>query len=702
MGKQVTITADGADRDVRGPSGVEFEAFLDLTPTPAWVYDAATFTLVAANDAACSLYGYRREDLLGLSVFDLCVEEERDLIGRKMADPDQVNAAKEIWSTMCSDGRIIKVMMFLRRASCGGSNCIIACIIDFTEQKNASLELKRTKIFLDAVVESIPSMVFVKDAVDGRFVLLNEAGENLLQIKREELIGRTDFDLFDPTEAERFRTADREVVALGKLVTIDKEPLTTPEGIRLLRTQKVGVPDINGNPRYLLGISEDVTEKVKMEERNKHLALHDILTNLPNRTAFFDNLSARLKQHNQRTALLFVDLDGFKRVNDTRGHKVGDVLLKLVARRFEDFASATGAHVSRLGGDEFASVLACPDAKEAGSIALGLIRRLSEPYDISLGQRVHISASVGVALSPEHGLESEVLLWRADLALYASKASGRGQVSIFSDDMEDEMRERNALEISLRQALEDQANLFVFYQPIVDIETGETTAREALIRWHEFERGWVPPAIFIPIAEQSDLIDELSFLVLNRACRDALSWTDNARVAVNMSARQLGKGTLANTVLEALAASGLSPKRLEIEITETALLVNEDQTLADLRQLRAMGVRVALDDFGTGYSSLSHLRAFPFDKIKIDGSFVADAVERSDCAAVVKSIAELGRMLGVRTVAEGVENQAQMDCVRRLGCCEMQGHLIGKAVPEAKDRLRVAELDREPLLRANG
>ncbi|MBO9602065.1 MAG: EAL domain-containing protein [Novosphingobium sp.] len=702
MGKQSAITADGAGRDVRTRCGEKFEAFLDLTPTPAWVYEADTFTLVAANEAACSLYGYRREDLLGVSVLDLCIEEERELAGQRMTDPDQVNAAKEIWSTLCSDGRIIKVMMFLRRVSCGSSHCIIACVIDFTEQKNASLELKRTKIFLDAVVESIPSMVFVKDAVDGRFVLLNEAGENLLQIKRQELIGRTDFDLFDPEEAERFRTADREVVALGKLVTIDKEPLTTPAGIRLLRTQKVGVPDLNGNPRYLLGISEDVTEKVKMEERNKHLALYDILTNLPNRTAFFDNLSARLKERKQRTALLFIDLDGFKRVNDTRGHKIGDLLLKQVAKRFERFSAATGSHVSRLGGDEFAAVLDCPDAEHARLFAVDLIRSLGEPYNLSPGQRVHINASAGIALSPEHGLESEVLLWRADLALYASKASGRGQASVFAEAMEDEMRERNELEIALRQALEDETNLFVFYQPIVDIETGEATAREALIRWHEFERGWVPPATFIPIAEQSDLINDLGVFVLNRACRAALTWEDKARVAVNMSARQLGRGTLANTVLEALAASGLSPKRLEIEITETALLVNEDQTLADLRQLRAMGVRVALDDFGTGYSSLSHLRAFPFDKIKIDGSFVADAVERSDCAAVVKSIAELGRMLGVKTVAEGVENTAQMDCVRRLGCREVQGHLIGKAVPEPEDRLRVAELDREPLLRVNG
>ncbi len=700
MGKQINV--DRVDRDTVEPSLEDFAAYLELNSVPSCVYDAKTLQYLAVNEAACDLIGYSREDIMNMHVLEVCLEEERDALIQGLADMTLINDSKDLASVVRADGQVIRVAAFLRRVFFSGRECIVSCIVDFTEQEQSALELKRTKIFLNAIVESIPSMVFVKDAADGRFVLLNEAGENLLQLKREDLIGKTDHDLFDPEEAERFRTADREVVASGELVTIDKEPLSTPDGIRLLRTQKVGVPDINGNPRYLLGISEDVTEKVKMEERNRHLALFDTLTDLPNRTAFFDNLSERLGEGSQKTALIFVDLDGFKRVNDTRGHKAGDILLQLVARRLGQFAASTGAHVSRLGGDEFAVVMGCPGAEAIREITRDLIAILSEPYDISPGQRVHINASAGIAFSPDHGSQSEELLWRADLALYASKARGRGQVSIFSADMEDEMLERNAVEVLLRRALEEEGNLFVFYQPIVDIETGEITAREALIRWHDFLRGWVPPATFIPIAEQSDLIDCLSDFVLKSACRAAVGWQDKARVAVNMSARQLGRGTLANTVLEALAASGLSPKRLEIEITETALLVNEEQTLADLRQLRAMGVHVALDDFGTGYSSLSHLRAFPFDKIKIDGSFVADAVERSDCAAVVKSISELGKMLGVTTVAEGVENEAQMESARRLGCNEVQGHIIGRPVPEESDRERVEQLDRVPLLRANG
>jgi predicted signal transduction protein with EAL and GGDEF domain len=235
--------------------------------------------------------------------------------------------------------------------------------------------------------------------------------------------------------------------------------------------------------------------------------------------------------------------------------------------------------------------------------------------------------------------------------------------------------------------------LFVFYQPIVDIKTHQVTAREALVRWHHPERGWVSPVEFIPVAETSGLIDKVGAFVLDRACRDAAGWDGGIRVAVNISACQLGKGTLAPVVSAALRASGLSPDRLEIEVTETALLADEDETIADLRQVRDMGVRVALDDFGTGYSSLSHLRIFPFDKIKIDGSFVRDAVDRPDCAAVVKAVADLGQRLGVTTVAEGVETEAHLDRIRAEGCTEVQGYVYGRPVPNDSDAPLVAALN---------
>lgn len=286
-----------------------------------------------------------------------------------------------------------------------------------------------------------------------------------------------------------------------------------------------------------------------------------------------------------------------------------------------------------------------------------------------------------------------IAIGRAAIPLPA-KAAGKGQVRTFSIEMELRMQERIRLEAKLRDALHNQAGLFVFYQPIIEIETGRITAREALVRSHHPLRGWISPAEFVPIAETSGLVDALGLFVLNRACADAATCEDGARVAVNVSARQLGKGTLAAMVLTALVQSGLAPGRLEIEITETALLDDEADTLGDLRQLRSMGVRVALDDFGTGYSSLAHLRTFTFDKIKIDGSFVKDAVERPDCAAVVRAVADLGKRLGVTTVAEGVETQAQLDLVRSEGCTEVQGYLFGRPVPRAADQDVVEEIDR--------
>ena len=281
------------------------------------------------------------------------------------------------------------------------------------------------------------------------------------------------------------------------------------------------------------------------------------------------------------------------------------------------------------------------------------------------------------------------------MALYAAKDVGKDNARLFAPRMESRIQERVHLEAKLREALREQKGMFVFYQPIVSIETGEITAHEALVRWHDPDQGWISPAEFVPIAEQSGQADALGAFVLETACREAVSWEDGARVAVNISATQLGKGTLHDYVLEALVATGLSPNRLEIEVTETALLDGEHDVIGDLRRIRSLGVRVALDDFGTGYSSLAHLRAFPFDKIKIDGSFVRDAAKRPDCAAVVRAVADLGKRLGVTTVAEGVETQEQLDCLRAEGCTEVQGYLFGRPAPSRHDAPMVERIDRE-------
>lgn len=436
---------------------------------------------------------------------------------------------------------------------------------------------------------------------------------------------------------------------------------------------------------------EIVTKQVETDERIRYLAEYDTLTALPNRNTFRDRLDACLSVPGHHAGLLHVDLDGFKEVNDTQGHSVGDALLRQVAERLRQASEDCGLTVGRVGGDEFTILVSNTETCDPEKFAAEIINKVATPYAIG-GRSVRIGASVGIALAPEHAGDSETLLSYADLALYAAKEAGRHTVRVFSADMETEIQERVRLETGLRAALERRDGLFVFFQPIVDIETGVVTAREALVRWHDDERGWISPGRFVPAAEQSGLIDQLGQFVLQRACAAAVGWQDGARVAVNVSAAQLGHGTVVPAVVAALEDSGLEADRLEVEVTETALLSSEADGIADLRQLHSMGVRVALDDFGTGYSSLAHLRAFPFNKIKIDGSFVRDAVDRPDCAAVVSAVAELGKRMGLTTVAEGVETEAQLERVRDEGCAEVQGYLYGRPEPEPDDEAAVKAL----------
>ncbi len=423
-----------------------------------------------------------------------------------------------------------------------------------------------------------------------------------------------------------------------------------------------------------------VTKEAAAEQHISHLAHHDTLTGLPNRTSFHDELERGLAMPGSLRGLLYIDLDGFKMVNDTRGHGIGDLLLNEVARRLRAVCGAPGMLVGRLGGDEFAVLIPHGNAGQVQAHADRVIAALSANYDFGYGNIV-IGASIGIALTPDHGDTAETLLARSDMALYAAKEAGRGNARLFAPGMEDRIKQRVHLETALREALHNRKHLLVFYQSIVSLKTSEITAREALVRWRHPDHGWISPAEFVPVAEQCGLADALGAFVLETACREAAGWEDGARVAVNVSATQLGKGTLHGYVLAALAASGLPPDRLEIEITETALLDDKHDVIGDLRQIRDLGVHVVLDDFGTGYSSLAHLRAFPFDKIKVDGSFVRDAVVRHDCAAVVRAIADLGKNLGVTTVAEGVETQEQLDYVIAAGCSEVQGYLFGVPAP---------------------
>lgn len=562
---------------------------------------------------------------------------------------------------------------------------------DFTSLINARTEAslrEKEQFRLLRMIDDMPVAVMTVDPATFEINYVNKTSkrtleriEHLLPVKADSLLGAS-IDLFQKRpEQERAQLADPSKLPHQSRIHVGPE---------VLDLQASAITADDGSYLGPMLTWAIVTREVAAENRIRQLAHFDALTELPNRYTFREQLDARLLDPKRRASLLLIDLDGFKLVNDTRGHRAGDELLRQVAVRLRQACTQADLTVARLGGDEFAVLLADDCRSDAEDLAASLVETLGAPYQVDHDRHVQIGASIGVALAPLHGENSETLLAHADIALYAAKAAGRGATRTFSDEMEVRIRERVRFEAKLRAALEARAGLFVFYQPIVDLETNVCTAKEALLRWHHPDHGWVSPAEFVPVAEESGLIEQLGSYVLDTACFHATHWPEHTRVAVNVSAAQLGKGTLVKSVLQALSRSGLPPQRLEIEITETALLSHATSGIDELRRLREVGIRVALDDFGTGYSSLAHLRAFPFDKIKIDGSFVRDAVHRPDCAAVVCAIAELGRRLGVTTVAEGVENQAQLDRIREEGCAEAQGYLFGRPVPSELD---VAQVD---------
>jgi diguanylate cyclase (GGDEF)-like protein len=429
---------------------------------------------------------------------------------------------------------------------------------------------------------------------------------------------------------------------------------------------------------------EDITQKRKSEARIQYLARHDALTDLPNRHHFQEQLNASLKRGREAAhlAVLFLDLDRFKHVNDTLGHPCGDALLKAVAARLRACVREADC-VGRLGGDEFAVVQMDGGEPQAPAmLAQRLITALSAPYDVD-GHQVVIGTSVGIALAPADADSADELLKKADLALYRAKTDGRGTYRFFEASMDARMRARRELELSLRAALV-RAEFSVHYQPIIDIQTKEVRGFEALLRWRHPTRGLVAPADFIPLAEEIGLIVPIGEWVLRQACADAVFWPKDTQIAVNLSPVQFKTGNLVETVEAALTASGLSPHRLELEITEGILLENTDATLAKLHELRALGVRIAMDDFGTGYSSLSYLRSFPFDKIKIDRSFINDLGQREDSLAIIRAVTGLGSSLQIATTAEGVETQEQFDRLKREGCTQAQGFLFSAALPASE------------------
>jgi diguanylate cyclase (GGDEF)-like protein len=460
---------------------------------------------------------------------------------------------------------------------------------------------------------------------------------------------------------------------------------TSPDGNRTIAVSRRMMDD--GGSVVIL---EDVTERKRAQERIVHLAKFDELTGLANRTQFHERINGMLSDVQERensVTIHLIDLDRFKSINDTLGHPIGDKLLKEVASRLGTIV-APGDMITRFGGDEFV-VLQTVTARrqDAEWLAQRLARTLKEPFEID-GHRIDIGASIGIAMAPHDGVDADQLLKKADMALYAAKNGGGGSHRFFAMDMEEGVQKRRALELDLRDALaSDQFHLN--YQPLVDLRSGGVTTCEALLRWTHPVRGKVPPAVFIPVAEETGLIIALGEWVLHRACVEAASWPHGVKVAVNLSPIQFRDRSLALQVVSALAKSGLPAQRLELEVTERVLLEDNDGTLATMQQLNILGVGLSLDDFGTGYSSLNYLRKFPFHKIKIDQSFIVDLGDARDARAIIGAVANLGAGLDKIVVAEGIETEEQMKLVTSQGCHEGQGYLFGRPMSAADIRARL-------------
>jgi diguanylate cyclase (GGDEF)-like protein len=463
-------------------------------------------------------------------------------------------------------------------------------------------------------------------------------------------------------------------------VAISAEPTDSIVELQNGRTFKIRhrpMPDLGW-----VATHEDITEQRQAEIKIEHMAHHDSLTDLANRVLLNERLESALARFhgNEMLAVHHLDLDQFKAVNDTFGHPVGDRLLKAVAERLRGLVRETDT-IARTGGDEFVIVQGpVADPTDATALAQDIIELLSQPYDLD-GHQAVIGASIGIAVSPGDGSSADMLLRNADLALYRAKGDGRGTFRFFEPVMDLQMQTRRIMEQDLRKALH-AGEFELYYQPVVNVASGEISGFEALIRWNHPERGMVAPASFIPLAEEIGLIVPIGEWVIRQACAAAARWPGDICVAVNISAVQFRSPGLMQVIVGALAASGLQPARLELEITETVLLHNKDATLAVLHQLRALGIRIAMDDFGTGYSSLTYLQCFPFDKIKIDRSFVKDVTANAGSLNIVRAVAALANGMGMTATAEGVETREQLDRITAEGCTEMQGFLFSRPLPE--------------------
>nr|WP_314872044.1 EAL domain-containing protein [uncultured Pseudomonas sp.] len=555
-----------------------------------------------------------------------------------------------------------------------------------------SQEMADLSRFLDSVIANIPASLIVQDLDSHRILLANQQAERLFGGQSASMIGQLPEDCLQP-EAVDYLQQQLTRGSRSSKGYASETRVNTACGPRTLRSRALLSENRDGQPNYVLFVAEDATEELAAHAQIHHMAHHDALTGLPNRTLFHERLKQALlrgEESGKLTAALCLDLDNFKNINDSLGHAFGDKLLRALGTRLRSELRDQDT-LARLGGDEFAVVLNGLDSPRAACVtARRLIEAMAPAFRIE-GHQFSVGVSIGIAIAPTDHEQAEQLLGYADMALYEAKRNGRNRYECFHLELDNAARQRRLVETDLRTALH-LGQLQLHYQPVVDQQTHAVTGYEALLRWEHPNRGIIMPMDFIPIAEETGLIHEIGARALNLACQEAATWGTDQVVSVNLSPVQFKNANLLHIVTLALADSGLPAQRLELEITESVLLGNSEENVSTLRALKALGASISLDDFGTGYSSLGYLRSFPFDRIKIDKSFVNDMCDSREAMSIIRAITELSSSLMIKTTAEGVETPEQMALLRAEGCSHFQGFLYGRPVPASERLLAVDEM----------
>ncbi|MFT4119498.1 EAL and GGDEF domain-containing protein [Bradyrhizobium sp.] len=659
------------------------EMVLDNVPACVAAKTIEDGRYIFANSAHARFWGFSRDFVVGKDARELFAAasaariEATDRAALEAADGQYRN---QFEVERGAERRMVDSIRIVVRNERNEPEFLLLVFEDITDHRSLSQELERTKKFLELVVDNIPVALIVEQVKDGRYLLANRSAEAILNRKREDATGLTAADIFNPKEAKLIIARDEAAIKKRGMIT-EEHPISTKDGLRLFLTRRATVLSDTGEPQYLIKTHEDVTDRRQTESRMAHMAYHDGLTDLPNRAAFLQALTQMIEAcegTDEEFAVLCVDLDGLKEVNDVFGHALGDKLLVEVAQRLQD--AARGGVVARLSGDEFGLIIDGKQPTAGLALAQQLGEALAHEFHID-GRAVRAGVTTGMSIFPHNGRDGASLLANAGAALFRAKQKSRGTISLYQPEMDQQIRDRRVLHQDLSKAIKN-GELSLAFQPQAvarhSVAESEIIGFEALARWQHPVRGQVSPAEFIPIAEESGLIVEMGEWILREVCREAASWPNPLQVAVNLSPAQFLHGDVVGLVHSILLETGLAPGRLELEITEGVLIEDFDRGLALLRRLKALGVRISMDDFGSGYSSLSYLQAFPFDKIKIDRTFIMNLGRNPQSAAIVRAVIDLGHGLEMSIIAEGVETLDQLAFLAGEGCDGVQGYLLGK------------------------